>query len=183
MVKVLIVEDEEPIRISLTDMLELAGHQVIIADDGELGLQLAQEHLPDLIISDIMMPKMDGHKMLEAIKSELTTAHIPFIFLTALSSYDDLRTGMNLGADDYLAKPFNYKQLTSAVNARLNKHAQEEQLRLRRFAQRLVDIQERERSQLAYDLEESIQEPLNSLKMLLTLAQQTQDVVIGCVTD
>ena len=178
MVKILVVEDEKAIRVSLTDMLELAEHEVIIADDGDEGLQLAQQELPDLIISDIMMPNMDGYAMFEAIKSDLSTAHIPFIFLTALASYDDVRAGMNLGADDYLTKPFNYKQLTTAVNARLNKHALEEQTRLRRFAQRLVDLQERERSQLAYDIEAHIQEPLNGLKMMLNLAHQTRDFTI-----
>lgn len=175
MVRILIVEDEEAIRSSLIDMLELAEHDVIVADDGDIGLNLAQQELPDLIISDIMMPNMDGYALFEAIKSDLSTAHIPFIFLTALASYDDVREGMNLGADDYLTKPFDYKQLTKAVNARLNKHAIEEQIRLRGFAQRLVDSQERERTQLAHDLEADIQEPLNGLKMMLNLAQQTQD--------
>ena len=140
MVRILVVEDEEKIRLSLIDMLELAEHDVIVANDGDIGLQLAQEKLPDLIISDIMMPNMDGYELFEAIKSDLTTVHIPFIFLTALASYDDVRAGINLGADDYLTKPFNYNQLITAVNVRLNKHALEEQARLRLFAQRLVDL-------------------------------------------
>lgn len=175
MVRILIVEDEEKIRLSLIDMLELAEHDVIVANDGDIGLQLAQAELPDLIISDIMMPNMDGYELFNAIKSDLATVHIPFIFLTALASYDDVRTGMNLGADDYLTKPFNYNQLMTAVNVRLNKHALEEQARLRLFAQRLVDLQERERTQLAQDLETKIQEPLNGLKLMLNLAQQTND--------
>jgi len=178
MVKILIVEDEESIQTSLVDMLELAEHDVIVADDGEIGFQLAQQHIPDLIISDIMMPGMDGYALLEVVKSELTTAHIPFIFLTALASYDDVREGMNLGVDDYLTKPFDYKQLTTAVNARLNKYAREEQLRLHRFAQRLVNLQERERRQLAYDLETDIHEPLSGLKVMLALARQTGDFSI-----
>lgn len=178
MVKILIVEDEEAIRTSLVDMLELADHEVLVADDGDVGLQRAQENIPDLIISDIMMPNMDGYALFEAIKSDLTTAHIPFIFLTALASYDDVREGMNLGADDYLTKPFNYKQLMTAVNARLNKHALEEQTRLRQFAQRLVDSQEHERTQLARDLETDIQEPLNGLSMMVNLAEQTKDLSV-----
>lgn len=176
MVRILIVEDEEAIRASLIDMLELAGHIVLIASDGDVGLRLAQEEVPDLIISDIMMHNMDGFAMFGAIKENLVTAQIPFIFLTALASYDDIRTGMNIGADDYLTKPFDYKQLTTAVNTRLNKNAVQKQVRLRQFSQRLVEIQERERRILAHELELNIQEPLNGLKMMLNLAQQTLDL-------
>jgi len=178
MVKILVVEDEESIRVSIIDMLELAKHNVISASDGYLGLEQAKINLPDLIISDIMMPTMDGYALFEAIKSDSATAHIPFIFLTALASYDDVRAGMNLGADDYLTKPFNYKQLTNAVEARLNKYVFEERTRLQQFARRLVDLQERERRMLAHDIEVDIQEPLSGLKMLLNIAQQTQDLAV-----
>ena len=136
MVKILIVEDEETIRTSLVDMLEFAEHTVVTAIDGEFGLQQALEELPDLIISDIMMPNMDGYELFEAIQSNLETAQIPFIFLTALATYDDIRTGMDIGADDYLTKPFNYQQLISAVDARLQKQAIIKELKLCSFGKK-----------------------------------------------
>ncbi|GAB5426386.1 MAG: hypothetical protein Crog4KO_35330 [Crocinitomicaceae bacterium] len=176
MVKILVVEDETDIRKSIIDMLELDNHDVIEASDGKKGMALALENSPDLIISDVMMPGMNGHDFFAALKEHLATAHIPFIFLTALVSYEDVRDGMNLGADDYLAKPFNYQQLSHAVNTRLNKQAFEERLRLRQFAQQLVALQERERKTITKNLETDIQEPLNSLKMMLNLALQSQDL-------
>lgn len=178
MVKILVVEDEANIRSSIIDMLELANHDVFEAANGDEALHILQDNLPDLIISDIMMPTMDGFEFFEAIKQDLATAHIPFIFLTALANYEDIRSGMNLGADDYLTKPFDYNQLTNAVNARLDKHTAEEQAQLHRFAQGLVNAQERERSGLAHSIETELQEPLNGLKMMLNIAQQSNDISI-----
>ncbi|MEZ4703141.1 MAG: response regulator [Rhodothermales bacterium] len=126
---ILIVEDELHLRENLGDLLELEGYTILSAENGQQGLDLALAHRPDLIISDVMMPLMSGHDMLAAIRAEEALATTPFIFLTALSEKHDFRSGMNLGADDYLTKPFNEDELLSAVEARLEKRALELQKR------------------------------------------------------
>jgi DNA-binding NarL/FixJ family response regulator len=175
MVKILVVEDEESIRTTIADLLELDGHEVLQADDGDIGFEIAREHLPQLIISDIMMPTMNGHELFQALKAENDTAQIPFIFLTAMATYENIRDGMNLGADDYLVKPFDYRQLSRAVNTRLNKSAIEEQYRLRRFAIDLVGVQERERRVLAQELNSEIFDTINSLNLLISSSLQSQN--------
>jgi CRP-like cAMP-binding protein len=121
MKKVLIIEDNEDVRENVADMLELANYQVFTAENGEMGLIRAKQFKPDLIVCDIMMPGMDGYEVLHALGEEHSTATIPFIFLTAKTDKADVRTGMNLGADDYLTKPFEEKELLDAVSCRLKK--------------------------------------------------------------
>lgn len=147
MTKILVVEDDKNIQSSIVDMLELAQYDVICANDGAIGLQQALSVSPDLIISDVMMPNMDGYELFQAVKGDRRTTHIPFIFLTALTSYNDVRRGMGLGADDYLKKPFNYEQLITAVNSRLEKYAEMREIELR-FHQEL---------EIARTVQESIQ--------------------------
>lgn len=93
------------------------------ADNGKRGVQLAKENVPDLILCDIMMPQLDGYAVLTQLRAEPVTAAIPFIFLTAKADKTELRQGMNLGADDYLTKPFRRKELIEAITSRLAKHA------------------------------------------------------------
>ena len=121
--KILIIEDHEDVRENTADLLELSGYQVATSADGMTGLELAQEFAPDLIICDIMMPGMDGYQVLESLQKHSETASIPFIFLTAKTEREDLRKGMNMGADDYLTKPFEEDELLDAVEARLKKHS------------------------------------------------------------
>lgn len=121
MTKILVIEDEEPVRANILDMLEAEEMIGIGAQDGAIGIQSAICQLPDLIICDIMMPGLDGYGVLEALRSHSQTASIPFIFLTAKASKADLRAGMNLGADDYLTKPFSRDELLGAIAARLQK--------------------------------------------------------------
>lgn len=122
MKKVLIIEDNEDVRENTADMVELAGYKVATAPNGNLGLRMLKDFVPDLILCDIMMPGKDGYDVLESVLSNPETAHIPFIFLTAKTEKTDIRKGMNLGADDYLTKPFEEEELLTAIESRLRKH-------------------------------------------------------------
>lgn len=122
MKKILVIEDEELVRNNILEILDTVDFRVIGACNGGIGVQLAEEHLPDLILCDVMMPELDGYGVLEALRNNPVTATIPFIFLTAKGDKTDIRQGMNLGADDYLTKPFRRKELLGAIEARLIKH-------------------------------------------------------------
>jgi DNA-binding LytR/AlgR family response regulator len=121
MKKILVIEDEESILDNVRYFLEREKYEVFTADTGEIGLQVARTILPDLIISDIMLPGIDGLKVLEELSGDEKTALIPFIFLTAKTETSDLRKGMELGADDYIFKPFDAEELLTSVKVRLNK--------------------------------------------------------------
>ena len=123
MTKVLVIEDEEDSLELVQMILKREGFEVFEAATGLEGLKLAQEVTPDLIISDIMMPGFDGYQVLNALRQDKRTMAIPFIFLTAKSDKRELRLGMELGADDYLTKPFSRKELLEAINSRLVKRA------------------------------------------------------------
>ncbi len=116
---ILIIEDQADMRENIATILEMEGYEVLGAGDGQEGLRLAGEEKPDLILCDVMMPRLDGHGVLQALRADRTIAGTPFIFLTARGEKQDLRTGMNLGADDYLTKPVGADDLLSAVSARL----------------------------------------------------------------
>jgi DNA-binding NarL/FixJ family response regulator len=116
---ILIIEDQRQMRENLTLMLEMEGFAVLPAADGRRGIELAASRTPDLILCDVMMPELDGHSVLEALRGDPATATIPFIFLTAKGEKVDQRIGMNLGADDYLVKPVGREDLLAAVAARL----------------------------------------------------------------
>lgn len=122
MKKVLIIEDNDDVRENTADILELANYAVNTAQNGKAGVEKAIELLPDVIICDIMMPELDGYEVLQELNKHSKTASIPFIFLTAKTDKSDVRKGMNLGADDYLTKPFTENELLDALNSRLKKH-------------------------------------------------------------
>ena len=115
------MEDEAGIRHNLATMLRMEGFSVLEAQDGRTALVAAREHLPGLILSDIMMPGLDGYGLLEQLRADPLTAAIPFIFLTARTDRTDMRRGMNLGADDFLGKPFSRDEVLDAVSARLQR--------------------------------------------------------------
>jgi class 3 adenylate cyclase/tRNA A-37 threonylcarbamoyl transferase component Bud32 len=119
--KVLVIEDEPSIRNNIMLMLKVERYAATGAENGRVGLELARRDPPDLILCDVMMPEMDGFAVLEALRAEPRFAEIPFIFLTALDDRSSTRRGMNLGADDYLPKPFTRNELMEAVNTRLKK--------------------------------------------------------------
>lgn len=119
--KILIIEDQAPMRRNIALLLELAGYEVACAENGRVGIEAARQHRPDLILCDVMMPELDGHAVVQALRAEKDYATIPFIFLTARSDKADVRTGMNYGADDYLTKPVVRDDLLAAVEARLSR--------------------------------------------------------------
>ncbi|MEB3830173.1 EAL domain-containing response regulator [Phormidium sp. CCY1219] len=123
MKKILVIEDEELVRNNILEILDTVDFVAIGAPNGHLGVQLAQQQVPDLILCDVMMPELDGYGVLSAVRNNPATATIPFIFLTAKGEKTDIREGMNQGADDYLTKPFRRKELLGAIEARLAKHA------------------------------------------------------------
>ena len=120
--KILVVEDEASIRLNLTLMLKGEGYELDSAENGRAGIEHAKSFAPDLIISDVMMPELDGFGMLDALRGDPRFADTPFIFLTALNDKTSMRRGMNLGADDFLNKPFTRDELIDAVNSRLKKY-------------------------------------------------------------
>jgi CRP-like cAMP-binding protein/CheY-like chemotaxis protein len=118
---ILLIEDDEAIRENTAELLELAGFAVLTAENGKLGVQQALASRPDLVICDIMMPVLDGYGVLQIFNQNQQLAGVPFIFLTAKTERTDLRRGMELGADDYLTKPFDRAELLSAITGRLNR--------------------------------------------------------------
>lgn len=121
---ILLIEDEEQIRKNLLEILSLKGYQVVAVADGLKGVSLAKQQPPDLILCDIMMPQLSGYHVLELIRAHEPLMYVPFIFLTAKSDMVDLRRGMDLGADDYLTKPFSTKDLLAAIESRLKRYQQ-----------------------------------------------------------
>ncbi len=121
MKKILLIEDNDDIRNNTAEILELSNYQVILAANGKMGVEQAIKHVPDLIICDIMMPVLDGYGVFHAVHKNEAIKNTPFIFLTALTERSDLRKGMELGADDYITKPFSGTELLNAVDSRLKK--------------------------------------------------------------
>lgn len=121
MKKILLIEDNEAMRENTAEMLELANYEVITAENGKVGVELAKAERPDLIVCDIMMPELDGYGVLYYLSKDPGTAGIPFIFLTAKAEASEVRKGMNMGADDYLTKPFEEMDLLASVEGRLRK--------------------------------------------------------------
>lgn len=119
--KILVIEDETTVRQNLLELLTYEDFNVISAENGHIGVHLANEEIPDLIICDVMMPELDGYGVLKILRQQPTTSTIPFIFLTAKCDKADVRQGMELGADDYLTKPFTRAELLRAISSRLEK--------------------------------------------------------------
>lgn len=118
---ILLIEDNQEILENTAEILELAGYTVFKSNNGKSGVEAAIEHHPDLIISDIMMPKLDGFGVLHLIQKHIELADTPFIFLTARADRENFRKGMEMGADDYITKPFSETELLNAVESRLQK--------------------------------------------------------------
>ncbi|MBX3011867.1 MAG: response regulator [Caldilineaceae bacterium] len=123
MTKILVVEDEAILREELVDWLILEGYEALGAEDGMVGVELALRFVPDLIICDILMPRLDGYGVLLEVHANPAMASIPFIFVTARVAHEDIRKGMELGADDYITKPFTRLELLQAIQGRLAKRA------------------------------------------------------------
>ncbi|MEZ4734430.1 MAG: hybrid sensor histidine kinase/response regulator [Caldilineaceae bacterium] len=127
MTKILVIEDEAVMREEILEWLRLEEYEALGAEDGMAGVEAASRYLPDLIVSDIMMPHLDGYGVLLEVHANPATVNIPFIFLTAKAAHEDIRKGMELGADDYITKPFTRVELLHAIQARLARKAVQEQ--------------------------------------------------------
>lgn len=159
--KILVIEDEEAVRAGILALLEAEDFNVIDAENGQVGVQFAQKHLPDLILCDLMMPELDGHGVLKLLRQTPATATIPFIFLTAKAAKDDRREGMELGADDYVVKPFTSKELLGAIATRLEKRStiqQQSEAKLKSL-----------RSSITLSLPHELHTPLNGILGLSAL--------------
>ena len=161
--KILVIEDETTVGLNIKEILESGGFDAIVAADGKIGIQMAKEQLPDLIVCDIMMPDMDGYSVLTELQQDPATTTIPFIFLTAKTTRDDVRQGMNLGADDYLTKPFRRKELLEAIASRLAK-----QTNLKQLQQKIEELQQldRQKDELIWTVSHDLRAPLANIKLI-----------------
>jgi DNA-binding response OmpR family regulator len=121
MITILIIEDESYLRRSLAELLTFEGFATLEAENGRQGVQVARSHLPDLILSDLMMPELDGFGVLRELRSEPDTASIPLLLITAISDKRSMQNGMDLGANAYLTKPFLHSELLLAINRLLHR--------------------------------------------------------------
>ena len=121
MKRILVIDDDARLREHYIEILKLEGYEVVEARNGREGVERARREPPDLVLCDITMPEMNGHRVLETLRGETRTAHVPFVFLTGWNEREDIRTGMNLGADDYLTKPVVADELAAAIRARLRR--------------------------------------------------------------
>ncbi len=155
MVKILLIEDDREIIETLTDLLTMEEYEVLSAASGKEGIKAAMKHQPDLIICDIMMPEMDGYEVIKTLHHNISTFNIPFLFLTAKTDKSDLRLGMELGADDYITKPYDDNEILSAIEARLKKKKD-----LELFYDRQLDSFH---SYIASTLPNKLRHPLNTI--------------------
>jgi two-component system, sensor histidine kinase and response regulator len=164
--KILVIEDEQPVRSNILKILGFEKLEAISAEDGTAGLAAAKEHLPDLIVCDIMMPGLDGYEVRNALFQSPETAMIPFIFLTAKADKVDVRLGMNLGADDYLTKPFTRDELLEAVFVRLDKQSARQR--------QLQEKMDRFRGHITTSLPTDLLMPLNQIQSFLKTLLNTE---------
>ena len=120
---ILVIDDNKDIRENTAEILDLAGYKTFMAENGKSGVEIALKEKPSIIICDIMMPELDGYGVLHLLRKNPETQNIPFIFLTAKTERSDFRKGMEMGADDYITKPFEDIELLNAVEIRLKKSA------------------------------------------------------------
>ena len=180
MTKILVIEDELNVRENIVDLLEAEDFEVFSTENGILGIMWAQENVPDLVISDVMMPGMNGYEVLAQMRELPNTELTPFIFLTAMSDKDDIRQGMELGADDYLTKPFTRDELLNSITSRLLRQAKlmkqynEEHQKAKALRQKVKEL---EALQIKEELSQEIQQAvlkINTATKLITKIQPGQ---------
>jgi two-component system sensor histidine kinase/response regulator len=155
MKRILVIEDDPAVRGLIVETLSMRGWQPLDAPNGKVGVDLAARELPDLILCDIQMPEKDGFQVLRELRGTLATATIPFVFLTGLTEKPDMRQAMELGADDYIVKPFTVKELIAAVEARFQK----QDLLAKSSDQKMEEL----RGSLTFALPHELVTPLNSI--------------------
>ncbi|HVO69620.1 MAG TPA: ATP-binding protein [Aggregatilineaceae bacterium] len=175
MTKILVIEDEASLLEGILTMLSFESFEAIGATDGTTGVRLALEYLPDLIISDIMMPGLDGYGVLLALQDDPATAGLPFVFLTAKSEREHIRYGMELGADDYVIKPFTRDELLAAIRTRLAKQVVIKQ----EYGKRLDDLRQTVTLVLPHELRTPLTSLVGYAELLMTDSEVlTPDQVI-----
>jgi two-component system, OmpR family, alkaline phosphatase synthesis response regulator PhoP len=188
MPKILVIEDEKPVRTNIVDLLSVEGFDAIGAENGQAGLQVLRDQTIDLVICDVLMPKMDGFEVLKALSQNPSTEMIPLIFLTAKTERSDIRQGMNLGAYDYITKPFTRVELLEAVNAQLKKQerlvhqAELASEQVEQVQQKLNELQTftDAKDQLLNNLIEELRNPMSNISMAIRLLK---DEVPGAKRD
>jgi two-component system, sensor histidine kinase and response regulator len=161
MKKVLVIDDTPEIRMIIEETLGMFGFSTVAAEDGERGIEMAKTYLPDLIICDVNMPRLDGFATLARLRENESTATIPFMFLSGAVERPNVRRGMEMGADDYITKPFTPSELLAAVNARLEKKAEIE----RKSEQKLDEL----RGKMTLALPHELRTPLNGIMGLASI--------------
>lgn len=182
MITILIIEDDPSVRDNLADILTLEEFRVITASDGWEGLEAAIEHQPALIICDVMMPELDGYAVVKAVRKQAEICNTPFIFLTAKADRMEQREGMELGADDYLTKPFRPSEVIRAVKVRLERHAatmqpyQDERVRSHSLEEQLKSNAELSeiKDNLLTKLSQDLREPLANVNLALHMLGNAQ---------
>ena len=177
MTKILVIEDELFVRENIVDLLEAEDFEVFSTENGILGILWAQENTPDLVICDVMMPEINGHDVLAEMRELPETTLTPFIFLTAMADKGDIRQGMDLGADDYLTKPFTRDELLNAISSRLLKQAtlmkeyHEEHQRAKVLEQKVKEL---EQLQIKDKLSQEYQQALLKINTAINLIKKIQ---------
>ncbi len=153
--KVLVIDDEAPMRVAIVTILEVTGYEALQASDGQEGLHLARTELPDLILCDVRMPKLDGYELILELRKSAEAANIPFVFLSGESLPTDVRKGMTLGAEDYLTKPFSAGELLRVVELRIAKHE--------KLQKQMEERMEQLRKSISLSLPHEFRTPLTSV--------------------
>ncbi len=169
MTRLLVIEDEAPLLKTVLNGLRFAGYEAVGALDGAVGIEMARSYRPDLVISDIRMPELDGYGVLEALRADPETADMPLIFLTAKTEREDMRRGMALGADDYVSKPFTFDELVAAVEARLARHAPYKDMQ-QRLAQ--VSKSDQLKSDMLLLAAHGLRNPISSIRIALHMLER-----------
>lgn len=172
MTTILIIEDDESLRESIAEILQFEGFSTLMAFEGRQGFEMAVQHIPDLIICDGMMPVMDGFEVLNKIRQDPTTKLIPLIFISALAERENTRKGMDLGADDYLVKPFTRLELLKTVRSRLTRLHQQEK--------RQQDVVSDLKMKVLRSLPHELNTPLNGI---IGFGQLLKDEALSLTTD
>lgn len=186
MKKILVIEDEVEVLNNIEEILEIAEYKVITANNGRKGLELAKIEAPNLIICDIMMPELDGYGVLTALREDKATASIPVIFLTAKTERFDQRLGMELGADDYLTKPFLSDELLGAIAARFARQEALEKYfkvaqeaspslaqKIRENSTKLAQVESlvKIKDELLKKISEELRDPLSNINMAIKMLE------------
>jgi two-component system sensor histidine kinase/response regulator len=164
MTTILVIEDAQTVREEIVQLLEFEGYETLAAANGIEGIEMARHHLPDLILCDVTMPTLDGYGAIEAIRREEALATTPFIFLTGRADRSDMRHGMNLGADDYITKPFTADELLTAIATRLEKHT----ALLQQSEQRMDELRKSIARSLPHELRTPLTQMIGFSELLMT---------------